>query len=144
MTALNALLKVDKTNSKSNSYPKYLINGCFIFKILGDNMTNPVNPVTVFFRDSEKWRSPDSEPAEIISDRDVTNLYDLSMCILQIRKRAKEENRKTTYDNPTLDSFMDEFTLMIDEISRKKNIKDFISHPPNGSQLEVSTRVQYY
>lgn len=106
--------------------------------------------VTVFFRDTSKWRSQspnelytkEPELSEIISDRDVTNLYDLSMCILHIRKRAKDENRKTTYDNSTLEEFMDEFTLMIDEISRKKNIKDFIAHRPTPS-LEISTPVKY-
>ena len=50
-------------------------------------MSNP--DVTVFFRDTSKWKSPSpdsKEPeldnskvllAEIISDRDVKNLYDL-------------------------------------------------------------------
>lgn len=98
-------------------------------------MPNP--DVTVFFRDTSKWKSPSpgsKEPeldsskmlsAEIISDRDVKNLYDISMCILHIRKKAQDENRKTVYDNRALEEFMDEFTLMIDEISRKKNIKDY-------------------
>ncbi len=93
-------------------------------------MPNP--DVTVFFRDTSKWKSPspdsrEPELAEIISDRDVKNLYDISMCILHIRKKAQDENRKTVYDNRALEEFMDEFTLMIDEISRKKNIKDYIS-----------------
>ena len=111
--------------------------------------------VTVFFRDTDKWKSPDHEykvhkynepdldnskmPAEIISDRDVTNLYDLSMCILNIRNKAKNEK---TYDNSTLEEFMDDFTLMIDDISRKKNIKDFIAHRP-GPMLEISIPVKY-
>jgi hypothetical protein len=104
--------------------------------------------VTVFFRES-KWRSPspkenskEAELSEIISDRDVTNLYELSMCILHLRKKAKDENRKATYDNATLEEFIDNFTLMIDEISRKKNIKDFIAHRP-GPILEVSAPVKY-
>lgn len=115
-------------------------------------MSNP--DVTVFFRDISKWKSPspyehpkdehpkDPELSETISDRDITNLYDISMCILNIRKRAKDENRKTIYDNPTLEEFMDEFTIMIDEISRKKNIKDFIAHRPTPS-FEISAPVRY-
>lgn len=105
--------------------------------------------VTVFFRDISKWKSPDSEYknathefSEIISDRDVTNLYDLSVCILHIRKRAKDEGKKTTYDNPTLEEFIDDFTLMIDDISRKKNIRDYIGHRP-GPTLEISVPVKY-
>ena len=113
--------------------------------------------VTVFFRDTDKWKSP-KEPelsnseipldnskmlsAEIISDRDVTNLYNLSMCILKIRKRAKDEKRKSTYDNSALEEFMDNFTLMIDEISRKRNIEDFVAHRP-GPILEISAPVKY-
>ena len=109
--------------------------------------------VTVFFRNTDKWKSPDhdnKEPelyskmpsSEIVSDRDVTNLYDLSMCIFNIRKKAKNEKRKTTYDNRALEEFMDDFTLMIDEISRKKNIKDFIAHRP-GPTFEISVPVKY-
>ncbi len=113
-------------------------------------MPNP--DVTVFFRDTSKWRSqsPDSKEldnskiplAEIISDRDVKNLYDLSMCILNIRKRATDENRKTVYDNYTLERFMDELTLMIDDISRKKNIKDHISHVM-GARFGIDVPVKY-
>lgn len=94
-------------------------------------MSNP--DVTVFFRDTSKWKSPSHdtkklELEEIISNRDVKNLHDLLVCILNIRKRAKDENRETVYDNRALEQFMDEFALMVDEISRKKNIKDHISH----------------
>lgn len=101
--------------------------------------------VTVFFGDTAKWRSPEhKEPelSEIISDGDVTNLYDLSMCILHIRKRSLDENRKTVYDNSTLERFMDEFTLMIDEISKKKNIKDYISHVASP-KFEISVPIKY-
>ena len=105
--------------------------------------------VTVFFRDTDKWKSPDhkhKEPelelSEIISDRDVKNLYDLSMCILHIRKNAKDENRETIYDNRALEQFMDEFTLMINEISRKKNIKDYISHVA-GARFGIDVPVKY-
>lgn len=99
--------------------------------------------VTVFFGNTSKWRSPDREPelSEIISDSDVTNLYDLAMCILHIRKRSLDENRKTVYDNSTLERFMDEFTLMIDEISKKKNISDYISFVA-GSRLELAVPIK--
>ena len=102
--------------------------------------------VTVFFRNTDKWRSPDhnnKEPelSEIISDRDITNLYYLSMCILHIRKKARDEKRDGVYDNSTLEEFIDNFTLMIDEISRKKNIKDFIAYRP-GPMLEISVPVK--
>ena len=115
-------------------------------------MSNP--DVTVFFRDTSKWKSPShdtKEPeldnskmlsTEIISDRDVKNLYDLSMCILHIRKKAKDENRETVYDNRTLEEYMNEFTLMIDEISRQKNIKDYISHVI-GARFGIDVPVKY-
>lgn len=113
-------------------------------------MTNP--DITVFFRDTSKWKSPSSdskEPdsskmllAEMISDRDVKTLYDLSMCILHIRKKAKDENRENVYDNRALEEFMDEFTLMINEISRKKNIKDYISHVM-GARFGVDVPIKY-
>ena len=103
--------------------------------------------VTVFFRDVSKWKSPDNkykepELAEIISNRDVNNLYYLSMCILNIRKKAKEEKRPTVYDNSALEEFMDAFALMMDEISRKKHIRDFIAYRP-GPTLEISAPVKY-
>lgn len=108
-------------------------------------MPNP--DVTVFFRDTSKWKSssPDTkepELVEMITDRDVKNLYDLSMCILNIRKRAKDENRETVYDNRALEEFMDQFTLMIDEISRNKNIKDYISHIV-GARFGIDVPVKY-
>ena len=115
-------------------------------------MSNP--DVTVFFRDTSKWKSPSpgtKEPeldnskmllAEIISDRDVKNLYNLSMCILHIRKKAKDENRETVYDNCALEQFMNEFTLMINEISRKKHIKDYISHVM-GARFGIDVPVKY-
>jgi hypothetical protein len=115
-------------------------------------MPNP--DVTVFFRDMSKWKSPSpdsKEPelnnskvllTEIISDRDVKTLYDLSMCILHIRKKAQDEDSKITYDNRALEEFMNEFTLMIDEISRKKNIKDYISHIM-GARFGIDVPVKY-
>jgi len=113
-------------------------------------MSNP--DVTVFFRNTDKWKSPFLvEPeldnskmlsAEIISDRDVKNLHDLLVCILNIRKRAKDENRKTVYHNSALEQFMDEFALMVDEISRKKNIKDYISHVM-GARFGIDVPVKY-
>lgn len=97
--------------------------------------------VTVFFRGTDKWRSPDYKhkgpEEEIISNRDVNNLHDLLACILHIRKKAKDENRETVYDNRVLEQFMDEFALMVDEISRKKNITDYISRTMFGIDVPV-------
>lgn len=106
----------------------------------------PDPDVTVFFREP-KWRSSSPTPketelSEIISDRDATNLYELSTCIVHLRQKARDDQRNTTYDNPTLEEFMDNFALMIDEISRKKNIKDFIAHRP-GPIFELSAPVKY-
>lgn len=103
--------------------------------------------VTIFFRDTNRWKSPShdsKEPdlVEIISDRDVRNLYDLSICILKIRKKAKDEGRENVYDNLALEKFMDEFTLMIDNISSKKNIKDYISHIM-GARFGIDVPVKY-
>lgn len=115
-------------------------------------MSNP--DVTVFFRDTSKWKSPSpdtKEPeldnskmlsAEIISNRDVKNLHDLLVCILHIRKKAKDEKRDTVYDNRVLEEFMDQFALMTDEVSRKKNIRDYISHVM-GARFGIDVPVKY-
>jgi hypothetical protein len=101
--------------------------------------------VTVFFRDTDKWRAPDKEPelSNLISDMDIANLYDLSMCILNIRKKATEENRKTVYYNQTLERFMDEFTIMIATILEKKDITGYISYIAGGPRLELSVPMKY-
>lgn len=105
-------------------------------------MPNP--DVTVFFRDTSKWKSDSKKPEleEIISSRDVNNLHDLLVCTLHIRKKAKDENRETVYDNRVLEQFMDEFALMVDEISRKKNITDYISHTM-GTRFGIDVPVKY-
>ena len=89
---------------------------------------------------SENFRDIMPEP-EDISDRDIRTLEELEICIYNIRSRAmKEKGIESMYDNITLDNFMDQFTVMIDDIKRKKNIKDYIAHRP-GPQLEISTPV---
>lgn len=109
--------------------------------------------VTVFFRDTSKWRSPDHRytkselysnkmfSAEIISDKDSEKLNELAMCIYRIQQKSKEKREKY-FDNYAILKFIDELVLMIDDISRKKNIKNYIAHRP-GPTLEISVPVEY-
>lgn len=109
-------------------------------------------PVTDFFRNAQKPQPHPKlyeivtpkppEPEEIVSDKDIEKLNKLVTCIYQIRQEAKEKREKY-FDNYTLLNFVDELVLMIDDISRKKSIKDYIAHPPSGPQMELSTRVIY-
>lgn len=104
-----------------------------------------MDDVTVFFRErSHMVGNPhkELEPEEILSDRDVEKLNELVICIYRIQQKSKEK-RERYFDNDTILKFIDELVLMIDNISRKKNIKDYIAHPPSGPQLEISARVIY-
>ena len=100
--------------------------------------------VTDFFRNSNSItidkKTNINRNLEDLSDRDVKTLEELTMCIYNIRSKTKKE-RDTIYDNPTLDKFMDELTIMIDEISRQKSIKDYIAHRP-GPQMEISVPLE--
>lgn len=66
---------------------------------------------------------------EILNDHDVKTLEELSICMLNIwSKEIEEKKRKKVYDNTTLDAFMAELTIMIEDIIRSKKITDYISH----------------
>lgn len=123
-------------------------------------MTDGTN-VTVFFRDGQyrQYRSwmqskekdnnnldihleSTEEKTDIISDRDAKNLEKLSMCLYDIHSQSKKEGRKTTYDNPTLEEFMNDFALMLDNIRKKKNIKDYISYYM-GVRFGLDVSVKY-
>lgn len=120
-------------------------------------MTDNTN-VTVFFRDRQyiPWKQSKEkdnndldihlesaeEKTDIISDRDVKNLEQLSMYLYEIHSHAKKEGRKTTYDNPTLEEFMNDFALMLDNIRKKKNIKDYISYYM-GVRFGLDVSVKY-
>lgn len=111
--------------------------------------------VTVFFR-NRYWKQhkdkddndldlplkPAEEKSDIISERDAKNLEQLSMCLYEIHSKAKEEGRKTTYDNPTLEEFMNDFALMLDKIREKRNIKDYISYYM-GVRFGLDVTVKY-
>lgn len=84
------------------------------------------------------------DPAEILSDHDVQILKDMSSCLLTIWSREIQEKKRTKiYDNRTLDEFMSEFTLMIDDLQKNKNIKNYISHALGRARLEIDAPVSY-
>lgn len=97
--------------------------------------------VTDFFRNAQ---SPlkDPEPEEIVSDRDIEKLNELATCIYRIQQKAKEK-RERYFDNDTILKLIDELALMIDDVSRKKSIHDYISRGPGGPKLEISAPVVY-
>jgi len=104
-----------------------------------------MNDVRVFFRErSHMGGNPykELEPEEILSDRDIEKLDELVTCVYRIQQKSKER-RERYFDNDAILKFIDELVLMIDNISRKKNIKDYIAHPPSGPQLEISVPVVY-
>lgn len=91
-------------------------------------MPNP--DVTVFFRGSEKWRSPDPnpkilEPYEIVSDRDIEKLNKLVTCLYQIQQESKEK-RERYFDNDGILKFMDELVLAIEDISTTKSTRNYM------------------
>lgn len=69
------------------------------------------------------------DPAEELTEHDIKILADLSRNILDIWSAEIDKNKRSTvYDNKVLDDFMSEFTIMIDNLKRNKNIKDYISY----------------
>lgn len=83
------------------------------------------------------------EPVEKLTDHDIKILEGLSKCIFDIwSEEIQKKKRGTVYDNKAIDDFMSEFTIMIDNIMRNKNIKDYISHA-HGSYLTVEIPVRY-
>lgn len=86
---------------------------------------------------------PEIEPAEVLTDHDIKTLEELSTCLLGIwSEEIEEKGRNKIYDNNALDAFMSVFTVMIDDLVHKKNIKDYISHV-RGAYLTIEVPVRY-
>lgn len=69
------------------------------------------------------------DPTEELTEHDINLLVDLSKNLLDIwSEEIEKKKRSTVYDNKVLDDFMSEFTIMIDNLKRNKNIKDYISY----------------
>ena len=83
------------------------------------------------------------ETSEMLTDHDVKTLKELSGCLLSIwSEEIEEKKRQMIYDNETLDDFMSLFTVMIDDLANKKNIKDYISFV-RGPHLTIEAPVKY-
>ncbi len=86
----------------------------------------------------------EAEPAELLDDHDIRILNDLSMKLLDIWHKELEDKQLTfIYDNVALDDFMSEFTLMINDFIKNKNIKNYISHAHGGSSLSIDVPMRY-
>jgi hypothetical protein len=69
------------------------------------------------------------DPEDVLTEHDIKILGDLSRDIFDIWSEEIQKNkRERVYDNAILDDFMSEFTIMIDNLIRNKNIKDYISY----------------
>ncbi len=82
-------------------------------------------------------------PEMLLSDDDIENLKKLQRCTFDIYSNAKEKGKKNTYDNKTLDAFMIELSLVIDDLEQKKNIKNFISYESGRPTLGISVKVKH-
>ncbi len=86
----------------------------------------------------------EAEPAELLDDHDIRILNDLSMKLLDIWHKELEDKQLTfIYDNVALDNFMSEFTLMINDFIKNKNIKNYISHAHGGPSLSIDVKMSY-
>lgn len=82
-------------------------------------------------------------PEMLLSDDDVENIKKLELCIFDIYSKRKEKGKKSTYDNRTLDAFMVELSIMIDDIKDRKNIRNFVSHGLGSPRLGIDVIVKY-
>lgn len=86
---------------------------------------------------------PEIDPAEALTDNDIKTLEELSTCLLGIwSEEIEEKGRNKIYDNNALEDFMAVFTVMVDDLVKKRNIKDYISHV-RGAYLTVEAPVRY-
>lgn len=83
------------------------------------------------------------DPAETLTEHDIKILEALSGNIFDIwSEEIQKKKRRTVYDNKALDDFMSELTIMIDNLTRNKHIKDYISHT-HGAYLTVEAPIKY-
>lgn len=81
-------------------------------------------------------------PEMLLSDDDIENIKKLELCIFDIYSKRKEKGKKSTYDNRTLNAFMVELSILIDDIKAKKNIKNFVSDGLGGPRFGIDVRVK--
>jgi len=87
---------------------------------------------------------PEIDPAELLNDHDIKILRGLSTHIYNIwSKEIEEDKRERVYDNVALDAFMSVFTLMIDDFTKNKNIKNYISHAYGGPRIAIDAPIRY-
>lgn len=92
---------------------------------------------------SNEHNMTDENPAETLTDHDIKILEKLSIDLYDIwSQEIQQKKRDTVYDNKTLDAFISEFTVMIDSLTRDKNIKNYISHI-HGTSLTIGVPVRY-
>lgn len=85
---------------------------------------------------------PEIDP-EVLNDHDIKTLEGLSECLLGIwSEEIETKRRRKVYDNDTLEDFMAIFTVMVDDLIKKKNIKDYISHI-KGPYFTVDVPARY-
>jgi len=83
------------------------------------------------------------DPVEALTDHDIKTLEELSTCLLGIwSEEIEEKGRSKIYDNKALEDFMAVFTVMVDDLVHKKNIRDYISHI-RGAYLTIEVPVRY-
>ena len=85
---------------------------------------------------------PEIDP-EVLNDHDIKTLEGLSECLLGIWSEEIETKRRNkVYDNKALEDFMAVFTVMVDDLVKKKNIKDYISYV-RGPYFTIEVPVRY-
>ena len=83
------------------------------------------------------------DPTEALTDHDINISEHLSENIFDIwSEEIQKKKRGTVYDNKALDNFISELTIMVDNITRNKQIKDYISHT-HGDYLAIEVPVKY-
>ncbi len=82
--------------------------------------------------------------AETLTDYDIKILKEVSVCMLNIWSREIEEKKKARiYDNVALDAFMSTFVLMINDMIRDRNIKEYISHVHGSPRIAIDAPIRY-
>lgn len=82
-------------------------------------------------------------PAEALTEHDIKILENISRNIFDIwSEEIQKKKRDAVYDNKALDDFMSEFAIMVDNLTRNKHIKDYISHT-HGTYLTIEVPVKY-
>ena len=83
------------------------------------------------------------DPAETLTEHDTKILEKLSRNLFDIWSEEIQKNKRSTvFDNEAFDDFISEFTIMVDNLTNNKHIKDYISHT-HGAYLSIEVPVKY-